>query len=46
MRAAKIMHVEPWVLASRQDKDYWIGWALTMEAAEAEGERMARDLEG
>lgn len=45
MRAAKIMGVAPWDLAARPDALYWRDWALTMEAAEAQGQKWAGELD-
>ena len=45
MRAAHWLGVAPWDLAVRADREYWQAWALTAEAAEADAQQMAGDLD-
>lgn len=46
MRAAKVMGVAPWDLLVQPNREYWRDFALAMDSAEAEGQRMAREFEG
>ena len=34
------MGVAPWALLEREDGQFWRGWALTAEAAEAEAQEV------